>query len=143
MKKVFYDNWLAKHMLLAGYSTITLMAWVFTKLSQEEVRQSTINHECTHVRQWIELTAASGLLAWIGLLVWDYSAWWLSLSALTFYVWYVLEYFVRRFIGIFRNGKNGQKSAYRLVSFEQEARSAEKDNNYLENSTYFAWLRLY
>lgn len=143
MKKVFYDNWLAKHMLLAGYSTITLMAWVFTKLSQEEVRQSTINHECTHARQWIELTVVSGLLVWIGLLVWDYSAWWLALSALTFYVWYVLEYFVRRFIGLFRNGKNGQKAAYRLVSFEQEARLAEKDNNYLENSTYFAWLRFY
>lgn len=143
MKKVFYDNWLAKHMLLAGYSTITLMAWVFTKLSQEEVRQSTINHECTHARQWIELTVVSGLLVWIGLLVWDYSVWWLALSALTFYVWYVLEYFVRRFIGLFRNGKNGQKAAYRLVSFEQEARLAEKDNNYLENSTYFAWLRFY
>lgn len=143
MKKVFYDNWLAKHILLAGYSTITLMAWVFTKLNKEEVQQSTINHECTHARQWIELTVVSGLLIWIALLVWDYSACWLVLSALTFYVWYVLEYLVRRFIGIFRNGKNGQKAAYRLVSFEQEARLAEKDNNYLENSTYFAWLRFY
>ena len=32
--------------------------------------------------------------------------------------------------------------AYRLISFEREARLAEKDNNYLENCSYFSgWLR--
>ena len=61
MKKVFYRSWIAKHLLFAGYSTITLLAWVFTKWSKTEARQSTINHECTHARQWIELTVASGL----------------------------------------------------------------------------------
>lgn len=143
MKKVFYNSWLARTFLFYGYSTITLFAWVFTKYTKLNSRQETINHECTHARQWIELTVASGLFIWVGLLVWDYSACWLALSALTFYVWYVLEYLIRRFIGLFRNGNNGQKAAYRLVSFEQEARVAEKDNNYLENSTYFAWLRFY
>lgn len=143
MKKVFYNSWIARHMLLAGYSTITLMAWVFTKLSKEEVRQSTINHECTHARQWMELAVASGLLIWLGMLAFDLSAWWLVLSTLTFYIWYVSEYLVRRFIGFFKSAGNGQKEAYRLVSFEQEARLAEKDNNYLENSTYFAWMHFY
>lgn len=143
MKKVFYDSWIAKKLFLAGYSTITLFAWVFTMWSEKEAAQSTINHECVHARQWVELAVASGLLLWAGMLMFGYSAWWLLLSALTFYVWYVLEYLIRRLIGLFRSSQYGQKAAYRLVSFEQEARMAERDNNYLENSNYFAWLRLY
>ena len=141
MKKVFYDSWLAKAILFAGYSTITICAWVFTKC--KTLKQSVINHECTHARQWIELTVMSGILIWLGMLVFGYSAWWLALSALTFYIWYVLEYLVRRFIGFFSSSDNKQKDAYRLVSFEQEARLAENDNNYLENSNYFAWLKFY
>lgn len=143
MKKVFYDSWIAKKLLLTGYSTITLFAWVFTRWSEKEARQSTINHECVHARQWVELAVAFGLLLWAGMLIFGYSAWWLVLSALTFYIWYVVEYLIRRLIGLFRSGENGQKAAYWLVSFEQEARMAERDNNYLENSNYFAWLRLY
>lgn len=143
MKKVFYDSWIAKHLLFATYTTITLFAWVFTKWSEGEARQSTINHECVHARQWIELTIASGLLLWVGMLVFGYPAWWLVLSALTFYIWYITEYLIRRLIGLFRSSQYGQKAAYRLVSFEQEARMAEHNNNYLENSNYFAWLRIY
>lgn len=143
MKKVFYESWIAKHLLFASYTTITLFAWVFTKWSEEEARQSTINHECVHARQWIELTVASGLLIWLGMLLFGYSAWWLTVSALTFYVWYVVEYLIRRLIGLFRSSENGQKAAYRLVSFEQEARLSEWDNNYLENCRYFAWLSFY
>lgn len=137
MKKVFYESWIAKHLLFANYTTITLFAWVFTKWSEKEARQSTINHECVHARQWIELTVASALLLWIGLLVFGYSAWWLILSALTFYIWYVLEFLVKWFYGIFVADKY---NAYNNISFEREARLSEKDHNYLENSTYFAWL---
>lgn len=143
MKKVFYDSWIAKHLLFATYTTITLFAWVFTKWSEKEARQSTINHECVHARQWVELTIASGLLLWIGMLAFNYSAWWLTVSALTFYIWYITEYLIRRIIGLFQSSENGQKAAYRLVSFEQEARLSERDNNYLENCRYFAWLSFY
>lgn len=143
MKKVFYESWIAKHLLFASYTTITLFAWVFTKWSEKEARQSTINHECVHARQWVELTIASGLLIWLGMLIFDYSAWWLTVSALMFYVWYVTEYLIRRLIGLFRSSENGQKTAYRQVSFEQEARLSECDNNYLENCRYFAWLSFY
>ena len=144
MKKVFYESWIAKHLLFAGYSTITLFAWVFTKWSTEvgRMRQSTINHECVHARQWIELTVASGLLLWIGMLVFGYSAWWLTLSAATFYVWYVLEWCIRKMIASVLADCREDYDAYRLISFEREARLAEKDNNYLENCSYFSgWLR--
>ena len=46
MKKVFYESWIAKHLLINNCTTITLLAWVFTKWSKTEARQSTINHEC-------------------------------------------------------------------------------------------------
>lgn len=143
MKKVFYESWIAKHLLFASYTTITLFAWVFTKWSEKEARQSTINHECVHARQWVELTVASGLLIWVGMLLFGYSAWWLVLSALIFYVWYIAEYLIFKLIGLFRSSENGQKAAYRLVSFEKEARLSERDNNYLENCRYFAWLSFY
>lgn len=138
MKKVFYESWIAKHLLFASYTTITLFAWVFTKWSEKEARQSTINHECVHARQWIELTVASGLLIWLGMLLFGYSAWWLLLSAMTFYIWYVLEFVVKWFYGSIM----GNYNAYKNISFEREARLSEKDNNYLENSTYFGWLKM-
>lgn len=140
MKKVFYDNWIAKHLLFATYSTITLCAWVLTKC--ESLSQRVINHECTHARQWIELTVAAGMLIWIGMLVFGHSPWWFLLAPLVFYAWYVLEYLIRRLLGFF-SGDSKQNTAYRLVSFEQEARLAENDPNYLENSNYFAWINFY
>ena len=137
MKKVFYNNWVAKNLLFNNCTTITLMAWVLTKWSEAQARQSTINHECTHARQWIELTVASDVLLWLGLLIFGFSAWWMSITPIVFYVWYIVEAFIRWIISF---GKKDY-SAYRNISFEQEARLAEHDSNYLENSTYFAWLK--
>lgn len=139
MKKVFYNSWIAKNLLFSNYTTITLLAWVFTKYSKGEVRQSLINHECTHARQWVELTVASGLFLWIGLLLCDYSAWWLMLSGFTFYILYIIESFIRWVYSCFMSK---EYSAYRNTSFEKEARLAENDPNYLENSRYFSWLKL-
>lgn len=136
MKKVFYESWIAKHLLSPGYSTITLFAWVFTKWSEASARQSTINHECVHARQWTELAIASGLLIWAGMLIFGFSAWWLLLSSVIFYLWYVVEWGIRVIVGCFSS-----HDAYRMVSFEREARLAETDSNYLENSKYFAWLK--
>lgn len=136
MKKVFYESWIAKHLLFSGYSTITLFAWVFTKWTEALARQSTINHECVHARQWTELTIASGLIIWAGMLIFGFSAWWLLLSSVVFYLWYVVEWCIRVIVGCFSS-----HDAHRMVSFEREARLAETDSNYLENSRYFAWLK--
>ncbi len=141
MKKVFYNSWLAKAILFSGYSTITLFAWVFTKC--KELSQAVINHECTHARQWVELAIASGWLLWIGMLIFGYSAWWLAASAVVFYVWYGLECLIRAVIACIMKKDEVWHTAYRMVSFEQEARLAETDSNYLENSHYFAWFKLY
>lgn len=142
MKKVFYNSWIAKKLLLDGYSTITLGPFIFTKYPEDKMNMRVVNHECVHVRQWVEMTVACGVILWLGMMVFGYSAGWLLCSVISFYLWYMLEYLVRRLIGLFRSCENGQKMAYRQVSFEREARLAEKNNNYLENSAYFAWLKL-
>lgn len=139
MKKVFYESWIAKHLLFKGYTTITLLAWVLTAWTKEEAKQSVINHECVHARQWIELTVAAGALLWLGMLVFGFSPWCLLIATAVFYVWYIIEAFIRWIIGF---GKKDY-SAYHNISFEREAKLAEYDNNYLENCVYFDWLQFY
>ena len=131
MKKVFYNSWLAKHFLPFAH-TITITAFVLTK--RDRLPQSTINHECTHARQWIEMAVASGLIIWVLMLVFGMSAWWMLLAAAAFYVWYLAEFAVRFII------LRDRRKTYKSISFEQEARMAEHDDNYLENAHYFSWL---
>ena len=136
MKKVVYDSWLAKRLLMKGYDTITVGPLVFTKL--KVLPQWVMNHECVHVRQWTEMAFVSGFLLLIGMIVFSYSPWLMFVSPATFYMWYFVEYIVRRVWGLFINGD--QKQAYRSVWFEREARRAERDPHYLENSGCFEWV---
>ena len=132
MKKVFYNSWLAKH-FLRGAHTITIGPFVLSKY--DVLPQSVINHECVHSRQWIEMAVSSGIIIWILMLVFKMSAWWMLLAAFAFYIWYVLEYLVRLCV------LHKHHSAYKAISFEQEARCSEQDDNYLENTRYFSWVR--
>ena len=134
MEKIFYDNWLAK-IILFTCDTITLGPFVLTK--QKSLSQYTINHECTHARQWIEMAVASGIIIWVMMLVFEISPWWMLLAALFFYIWYGIEYLIR--LAIYRN----HRKAYKSICFETEARKAEYDSNYLENSHYFSWTKCF
>lgn len=133
MKKVFYNSIIAKTILFKNYSTITLAAWVFTIYDKKETTQHLINHECIHAKQWIECAVASGIIIWMLIIIYNISTWWMLLSFLMFYLLYLLEVFIKFFI----YGKN----AYKNLSFEREAKLAEKDNSYLENSGYFEWIK--
>lgn len=136
MKKVIYNSKLAHAILWANYTTITLTAFVFTEYKNEtEMPQWVRNHECTHARQWVEMFISSALLIWAISFFIDFSPWVYLLAVISFYLWYVLEWIIRLFI----NGKN----AYKYISFEQEARAAQYDETYLENSKYFNWLKYY
>lgn len=50
-----------------------------------------------------------------------------------FYIWYVVEWFVK----LFFHGS----SAYRNISFEREAYSNQEDDSYLKNRKMFAFLK--
>lgn len=135
MKKVYYNNWIARTFLMDGFSVITLAAWVLAKCSKEEINQSIINHECIHAKQWIECAIVTAIIVWLLMVTFNISCWWMLISLFSFYILYVLEYFVKRW-------NNTANEAYEKISFEREARIAEHNNSYLENSGYFEWLKL-
>ncbi len=70
-----------------------------------------LNHERIHLRQQAELLI------------------------LPFYVWYVLEYFVR--LLAYKN----KKEAYRNISFEREAYANESDPDYLKHRKFWSFLK--
>lgn len=138
MRKVFYESPAAKVLLcLSSCNTITLGPFVCSKLKESEMGQWVRNHECTHARQWIELTVAFGALIWLLMLVFNISVCWLILSVFVFYLWYGIEWLAKLLI------LKDAKKAYKAVSFEREAYDNEYDVNYLENSLYFAWIKYY
>lgn len=133
MKKIFYNSWIAKHLLFKGYSTITLTAFVCTKLSEEEMPQSIKNHECVHARQWVEMFVIGWFAVFVMQILFNASEWLYVLPFLAFYLWYVIEVLIKSILL--------RKNAYHEVSFEIEAKLSENDNSYLENSGYFEWIK--
>lgn len=122
--------------------TIMLFGFVFSKKKESEMTQATRNHECVHARQWFEMTASVGTLILIIVLGFGISPWWLLLSGMVYYVWYVIEWWLRSMIySVLDDEWDCEKrNAYRDICFEREARFSERDANYLENSRYFAWI---
>ena len=144
MKNVFYNSWVAKTVLcLSKCHTIMLFGFVFSKLKEEEVTQRVRNHECVHARQWFEVTALSGSVLLAIVLVFGISPWWMLLSGGIYYVWYVLEWVCKSvwYSVMIDEWTCDMETPYQSISFEREARLSERDNNYLENSGYFGWLK--
>lgn len=144
MTKVFYNSTVAKMLLcFSPCHTIMLGGFVFSKQRESEMTQSTRNHESVHARQWVEMTILSGmvilaLVLWLGI-----SPWWMLLSGATFYVWYVIEWMCKGlwYSIMIDEWTCDMETPYEAISFEREARLAGKDANYLENSSYFAWMK--
>lgn len=134
MKRIRYNSWIANTFLTERFDTITIAAWVCTKCKNKEyMAQHVRNHECTHVRQWVECMITSGAVIWALVLFADISSWWFSFSFLMFYLLYGLEWLIKLpFFG---------KKAYNHISFEKEAYAHQYDNNYLENGDYFGWIQ--
>ena len=144
MKNVFYNSWVAKSALcLSECHTIMLFGFVFSKLKEEEVTQRVRNHECVHARQWFEVTALSGSVLLAIVLVFGISPWWMLLSGGIYYVWFVLDWMCKCvwYSVMIDEWTCDMETPYESISFEREARLSERDNNYLENSGYFGWLK--
>lgn len=143
--KVFYESKLAKWLLWQGYSTITLGCFVFTKKSKEEMKQSTLNHEAIHVRQWEECMIASAIILMLIMSFIGFSIWVLLLCPLWFYLQYGVEYVVSRVYHFFKGlrGTDGNEVAYGNSAFEMEAYSNEMVDGYLDVRTPFEFFRYY
>ena len=135
MKKIMYDSWIAKHLLFKNYSTITLAAWVCTRYkNKDEMPQRVRNHESVHARQWCECMLASGVIIWALMLILNISPWWLALSFLMFYIFYVLEWLIKL---CFYGAK-----AYSHISFEREAYQYAGYEVYLSIRKRYRWFDL-
>lgn len=93
---------------------LTLYPFIFLKKSYldvipEQTCLDLINHELIHIKQQEELLV------------------------IPFYVWYLLEWFIKSF-------KYGEK-AYRNISFEREAYMFDSDVNYLLNRKFWSFIK--
>jgi hypothetical protein len=98
------------------------------------------NHESIHWAQQMEMIVAGAIIAAITvgiLLLFGISSWWLLTSLaflfLFFYLWYVIEWFIRIFI-------NGSK-AYKSLCFEREAYQNDDNLDYLKTRKRFSFLK--
>lgn len=137
MKRFYYDSKIAKILLaFSSCHTVTVGPFVFSKLTESNIPQRVRNHETCHSYQWIEMVIVVGSIVLILQLVVDISPWWYLVAIVAFYLWYAVEWLIRLFI------YKDSKTAYRKVSFEQEAYSSEQDCNYIENRLLFSgWMQ--
>lgn len=100
----------AKYLIPKGYRGMAVFPFILIKYYKDQVNAIFLNHEKIHLRQQIEMLI------------------------LPFFVWYILEFFIR-----FIQYKN-KDLAYRNISFEREAYAKETDLNYLEKRSLFQFL---
>ncbi len=92
-------------------AAITLFPFIILRRPEMKKRKKLINHEKIHIQQQLELLI-------IG-----------------FYIWYLLEYVIR--LLRYQN----HYSAYRQISFEQEAYDNEDNPDYLANRKLWAFCK--
>lgn len=90
---------------------ITLFPFIILKSKLDKKNSILINHEKIHLKQQLEL------------------------FVIPFYIWYVIEFFVR-----WLQYKNTHR-AYMEICFEREAYSNEKDLNYIKNRKWYSFLK--
>ena len=118
-----------------GYKAMTLWPLLFIRKNASVFAEVDYNHEKIHGRQQIEVHIVVGsillTLASIGLI----SFWWVLCTPLSYFLWYIIEYFIR----CLAYGNNNV--GYRNISFEQEAYNNECDFCYLHNRKLYAWIK--
>lgn len=91
---------------------LAMALWPFILVREASLKKDSVLmfHERIHLRQQLEMLV------------------------ILFYLWYVLEYLIRRI------GGKGHRSAYRSLSFEREAYSNEKDPDFLKSRPFWNFL---
>lgn len=103
----------SKFLTPRGVTAIVIYPFIFTRDKHLKENDVTMNHEKIHVRQVIEMLI------------------------IPFYLWYVLEFFIRLI------QYKDKHIAYLNISFEREAYTNENDLNYLKKRklwTFFKYI---
>ncbi len=100
-----------KYLIPRGYRGLALFPFVFVKERKDKRNSVFVNHERIHLRQQLELLV------------------------FPFLVWYFVEFLLR--LIQFKN----KDLAYRNISFEREAYTNEKNNDYLKKRKFWTFLK--
>ena len=142
MRRIFYNNWLAKCLLWSGYYTAMLFGYIITKDS-EPLSYRLKQHESIHAQQYNEVTMLSFIVALVLQIIFG-GGWWFVPVPVMYYLLYFIE---AAFTWSFRLCKNGwneaAEMAYDNSMFEQEARDGESVVGYIETRKYLAFLRYF
>lgn len=101
----------AKYLIPKGYRGMAVFPFILIRYYKDQVNVVFLNHEKIHLRQQLEMLI------------------------LPFFIWYILEFFIRCI-----QYKN-KDLAYRNISFEREAYTNETDLNYLKKRSFFQFLK--
>lgn len=101
---------ISKYLLPRGYNGLTIFPFVFLKNKDLKLNRVVLNHERIHLKQQLELLI------------------------IPFYIWYILEFFIR--LLYYRNWH----LAYRNISFEREAYRNEFNLKYLKQRRFWRFL---
>ncbi|WP_413974275.1 hypothetical protein [Hyunsoonleella sp. 2307UL5-6] len=99
-----------KYLVPKGYTGISIFPFIFLNHKDLKSSKTLINHEKIHLQQQLELLI------------------------IPFYVWYIIEFFIR--LLYFKNWH----IAYKTISFEREAYARDYDLNYLKHRKFWAFL---
>ena len=98
--------------LSRGFATgMAIFPFILVKNKEASLNPRLLNHECIHLKQQLEMLI------------------------IPFYIWYGLEYLVRRI------QFKGHYAAYRHISFEREAYSNDQNLNYLKGRKFWSFLK--
>lgn len=131
-----------------GFSYINLFGILFTRRAIEKISPVNINHESIHTKQYFECTIVAAIILILAIIL-GLSPWFLISIPIVYYIWYVLEWFLRFLVQLATlykaeagKSKAHLHKAYRNILFEQESHKFQNDLDYLHRRKLFAWLRL-
>lgn len=102
-----------KYLVPKGYRGLTIFPLVILKEHNAKSDAALLQHERIHLRQQLELLVVP------------------------FFIWYAIEFLLRWMV--LRN----RHQAYRAISFEQEAYTNEKDLHYLQQRSFWNFLKYF
>ena len=142
MRRIFYNNWLAKLLLWSGYSTAMIFGYICTK-GKKQLSLRIKQHESIHAEQYNEITMISFIIAIIFQLVFG-GKWLFVCIPIMYYIIYIIEALITWLVRVWKNGwKDALDIAYNNSMFEQEARYGESVYGYIETRKYLSFLRYF
>lgn len=144
MRRIYYDNRLAKMLLAKNFDTSMLFGTICTKHAETDPLSERVKrHESIHCEQYWEMTMLSFLVALVLQIIFG-GGWWFVPVPAMYYVLYFLEAAFTWLVRLCTHGwKEAAGMAYDNSMFEQEARDGEDVVGYIETRKYLAFLRYF